>query len=263
MLEKEQAQTKLRQGIRMKDGQIDEYIATFDTLVAQAGYKADDAQTLKKFISGLPVSLYETIYQLDDPKTYEDWRRAAIKRQEKWLHMQSIKQGRRTLENFKQASGSHSNNLNRFLAPPPWDPNTMDTSARSRVQGHLSLTDDPPGYKEDVKPPFRLREGYYCVQQERQGGGNLTKVKCYNCDKMGHFARDCRAPCRERQQRMERRQGQSWGQTAQNEEENKMPEPAPRDKADSWLRAIARENNKVKNMILKDLIGADKDFLNA
>jgi hypothetical protein len=63
----------------MKDGQIDEYVATFDTLVAQAGYKADDAQTLEKFISGLPVSLYETIYQLDGPKTYEDWRRAAIK----------------------------------------------------------------------------------------------------------------------------------------------------------------------------------------
>jgi hypothetical protein len=42
----------------MKDGQIDEYVATeFDTLVAQAGYKADDAQTLEKFISGLPVSL--------------------------------------------------------------------------------------------------------------------------------------------------------------------------------------------------------------
>jgi hypothetical protein len=57
----------------MKDRKFDEYVAEFDTLVAQAGYKADDAQMLKKFISGLPVSLYETIYQLDDPKTYEGW----------------------------------------------------------------------------------------------------------------------------------------------------------------------------------------------
>jgi hypothetical protein len=102
----------------MKDGKIDEYVVEFDMLVAQAGYKADDAQTLEKFISGLPASLYETIYQLDDPRTYEGWRQAAIKRQEKWLHMQSIKQGRRTLENFSQASGSRNNNLNRFLAPP-------------------------------------------------------------------------------------------------------------------------------------------------
>jgi hypothetical protein len=138
----------------MKEGKIDEYVAEFDTLVAQAGYKADDAQTLEKFISGLPASLYETIYQLDDPKTYEAWRRAAIKRQEKWLHMQSIKQGRRTLDNFRQASGSRNANLNRFLAPPPRDPNAMDTSARTRVQGCLSLTDDPPEYKEDTKLPF-------------------------------------------------------------------------------------------------------------
>jgi hypothetical protein len=58
----------------MKDGNIDEYVATFDTLVTQAGYEADDAQTLEKFISGLLVSLYETIYQLDDLKNYEDWR---------------------------------------------------------------------------------------------------------------------------------------------------------------------------------------------
>jgi uncharacterized Fe-S cluster-containing protein len=30
----------------------------------------------------------------------------------------------------------------------------MDTSARTRVQGRLSLTDDPLEYKEDMKPPF-------------------------------------------------------------------------------------------------------------
>jgi hypothetical protein len=253
----------LRQGIRIKDGNIDEYVAAFDTLVAQAGYKADNTQTLEKFISGLPALLYKTIYQLDDPKTYEAWRRAAIKRQEKWLHMQSIKQGRRTLESFKQVSGSHNNNINRFLAPPPRDPNAMDTSAQTRVQGCLSLTDNPPEYKEDAKPPFRPREGYYRAQQERRGGGNLSKVKCYNCDKMGHFARDCRAPCRERQWRMERRQGQSWGQTAQDEEEGGAQEQALRDKADSWLRAVAEENDEVKNMILRDLVGRDKDFLNA
>jgi hypothetical protein len=177
--------------------------------------------------------------------------------------MQLIKQGRRTLESFKQASRSRSNNINWFLAPPPRDPNAMDTSARTRVQGCLSLTDDPPEYKEDAKPPFRPREGYHQAQQERRGGGNLSKVKCYNCDKMGHFAHDCRAPRREQQWRTERRQGQSWGRKAHNKEEQEPPEQEPRDKADSWLRAVAEEDDKVKNMILRDLVGKNKDFLNA
>jgi hypothetical protein len=139
----------------------------------------------------------------------------------------------------------------------------MDTLARTRVQGCLSLTDDPPEYKEDTNPPFQPREGYHCAQQEHQGGGSLSKVKCYNCDKIGHFTRDCRAPRREQQWRTERRQGQSWGRKAYDEEERGLPEPELRDKADSWLRAVAEEDDKVKNMILKDLVGKNKDFLNA
>jgi hypothetical protein len=53
------------------------------------------------------------------------------------------------------------------------------------------------------------------------------------------------------------------GRTAQEDEgEEETPDQAPRDKADSWLRAIAEEEDEVKNMILRDLMG-QKDFLNA
>lgn len=59
--------------VKMCDGNIDDYIAKFDLLVNQAGYQADDPQILEKFVNGLPASLYETIYQLDEPTTYEGW----------------------------------------------------------------------------------------------------------------------------------------------------------------------------------------------
>jgi hypothetical protein len=116
----------------------------------------------------------------------------------------------------------------------------MDTSARTRVQGCLSLTDDPPEYKEDPKPPFRPREGYHRAQQECRGGGSLSKVKCYNCDKMGHFACDCRAPRREHQWRSEKRQGQSWGRMAHDEEERDAPMP---DRAKGQSRLLATRSS--------------------
>jgi hypothetical protein len=62
---------------------------------------------------------------------------------------------------------------------------------------------------------------------------------------------------------MEQQQGQAWGWTTHDKEEKEMLEQAPRDKANSWLRAVAGEGDEVKNMILRDLIGGDKDFLNA
>ena len=72
-LEKERVQMQSRQGIKMHNGNRDEYVAKFDPLVDQAGYQADDPQMLEKFINGLPTSLYKTIYQLDDLHTYKGW----------------------------------------------------------------------------------------------------------------------------------------------------------------------------------------------
>jgi hypothetical protein len=51
---------------------------------------------------------------------------------------------------------------------------------------------------------------------------------------------------------MDRQQGQAWGRTTQDKEEKEAPEQAPRDKADSWLHAVAGEDDEVKNMILRE-----------
>jgi hypothetical protein len=83
---------------------------------------------------------------------------------------------------------------------------------------------------------------------------------------MGHFACNCRAPRREQQWRIGKEDKGSPGDEMSNDEEERgcYPcQPEPRDKADSWLRVVAEEDDEVKNMILQDLVGKNKDFLNA
>ena len=76
---------------------------------------------------------------------------------------------------------------------------------------------------------------------------------------MGNFLHDCSAPRREKQWRAEQCQGQTWGRVTQGEE---MQEMTLHEKADTWLRRAAGEDKEVKNLILRDLMGGDKDFLN-
>jgi hypothetical protein len=134
-LEMEQAQNKLRQGIRMKEGKIDEYVAEFDTLISQAGYKADDVQTLEKFISGLPVSLYETIYYTNwttQKLTKHGVKRPSSDKKSGCICSPSNKGGRRLITFDRQAGHETSTSIG-FSHPHP----------RSKCYGHLSQDPSP------------------------------------------------------------------------------------------------------------------------
>jgi hypothetical protein len=84
----------------------------------------------------------------------------------------------------------------------------------------------------------------------------MAHVKCYNCDKMGHFARDCRQPKRERCPYNSHRCASYKPKEAPLEGETKQ------DKATTWLRGVAMEDVDVKDIILASLM-KDKDFVNA
>ena len=53
-LERETAQAELKKGIKMKDGDIDTYVTTFEQLARKAGYPLDSDLTLDFFTNGLP-----------------------------------------------------------------------------------------------------------------------------------------------------------------------------------------------------------------
>src|SRR6266702_1204479 len=73
-MEKEDAQAQLRRGIKMKEGDIDAYVAQFEELARMAGYRLDEPQTIDTFTVGLPLNLYLKTFKLDQPRTYQQWR---------------------------------------------------------------------------------------------------------------------------------------------------------------------------------------------
>ena len=165
----------------MREGDIDTYVAQFDTLVAQAGYDLDDPQTIEKFTNGLPTALWETIYMMDDPTTYEEWQAAAMKRQKKWLHTQSMKKARGNLNLFKKEL-RRPTPFARFT-PMMTDSNAMDMSARTHArQGETHEARIDRAKEKSQLPPYSPRQGFH----EKRSNG-MQKVRCYNCDIMGHF----------------------------------------------------------------------------
>ena len=142
--------------LRMKDNNLDEYLASFETLALHAKLDVNDLSNLWTFALGLPQSLADACIKMENPKTYEQWR-ATVQRQQKiYLKTKALHLEYRTPnsnciqgQGQRQNSGwiwcrpggnnSGSNNQNQcrqgnHAQPPqprlpPQDDNAMDMSA--------------------------------------------------------------------------------------------------------------------------------------
>ncbi len=88
-LAKENAQSILRAGVKMKGEDIDAYIVEIEELIQLAEYRFDVPQTIETFMDGLPTGLYQKVLELDRPVTYDQWKQAAINRQQDYIHMKA------------------------------------------------------------------------------------------------------------------------------------------------------------------------------
>ena len=76
--------------------------------------------------------------------------------------------------------------------------------------------------------------------------GGLAKVKCYNCNQMGHISRYCPQKCK----------------TKARATQDEPVEQTPVERANTWLRGVGGESDEVKNLILQ-MMWKDEDFPNA
>ncbi len=129
----------------MKGEDIDLYIAEFKEAVRTAEYRFDVPQTIDTFTEGLPTGLYQKILELDQPHSYDQWKQAAIDRQQVYMHMKARLRAHR---------GGNTPSRPRGWAPVQQlsNPNAMDTSA-GRTRGRIAGS-------EEINPATMHRGGY-------------------------------------------------------------------------------------------------------
>ena len=88
-LRKEKAQATLHAGVFMEGYEVDEYVATFETLIRQAGYEYSTPQTIDKFTEGILFALMEKCMTYDRPTTYEEWKTSLEKRVQLQIRMEA------------------------------------------------------------------------------------------------------------------------------------------------------------------------------
>jgi hypothetical protein len=204
---------------------------------------------LDKFTDGLPREMYEHIYNLENsPVTNEEWRTKAIERQKRWFHMKG------QLDQFKTPTPkpTFGNRWGGFGAPK--DPNAMDTTP-GRVRGRVMEVGD---INRPSTNPFRGSNNPF----RGRGGGNTNNrgVVCYNCNKPGHFACDCRSPRVRHPGFITQGPSNARQIEAQQEDDNLQiargiaeESRTPQQKATDWLSGVANEDDDVKDIVMQAL----------
>src|SRR6266702_3046782 len=145
-LAKEKAQSNLQEGIKMKGEDIDSYITEFEEAIQMAEYWFNVPQTIETFTEGLPKGLYQKILEYDRPRSYEQWKQAAIDRQQLYMHLKA--------RLWAHQGGSTPRQQQGGWAPTHQlsNPNAMDTSA-GRTCGRITGS-------EEMDPATMPQGGY-------------------------------------------------------------------------------------------------------
>jgi hypothetical protein len=253
----------------MQGEDLDTYIAKYEGLVLEAGFNLRDRLCLKMFTDGLPHDLYRDILRLDNPRNYDEWKDAALRRQVEYVHCKNRRE---------QLQGTKVPKLyNPFVRyQPRRDPNAMDTSAdrgRARLAGVEDVLHNE-GYQREQqqrsaqvdqqlhltpanspsRPPFLPRQGYFQQQRERR---DMMKVQCFNCQGYGHISRYC-SQGRANRNKDSTCPGTTQARTLAAEGEG----TTPLERANTWLRGVGGESEEVKNMILQTM-WKNEDFPDA
>ena len=148
-----QSQRQLRE-LQMKQENLNDYIAEFQSLANKAGYTLDKEATLNVFQNGLPDPLVVNIIKFHHPATWNEWTTAARVQHQEYVFLKDRMNNRRE-KRFRGTKGQWQKAFNC-----PRDPNAMDIG---RTRARATLTEEE--------------------KQRLQAEG-----QCFRCQKQGHIS---------------------------------------------------------------------------
>jgi hypothetical protein len=163
----ENAYAKLK-SLRMDGDQIDEYIATFEVLLARAGWQRNDKGSIDLFFNGLSNKVQRKILSIYAilPVTIDDWQAAARQVVQRYRLM-DVKVGPWKFKENKPNQRSGRNPRGQFRKAH--DPNAMDVDATEIDTAEINL-----------------------ATTSNEKGKKKPNVRCYYCGIVGHVKSECR-----------------------------------------------------------------------
>ena len=183
----QRAQDAMRE-LKMKDGNIDEYIAAFERLAHRAEVDPNDPSNLRLFAQGLPHPLVEVIIRNDNPETFQGWCNSAQKQQRNWIMIQSLKKNsgspqKRSNEGQRQGNNSFGN----FFWRRPGQGQGRSQQGQWRGNSQPARQRLPPRNDDAMDTSAAMRK----ATSEKEKEEYRKTGRCFECGKQGHLARAC------------------------------------------------------------------------
>jgi len=163
--------------LHMTGSDIDTYIAEFDRLVGEVGYRRDDWGTIVKFKEGLQPKLLAQIltHVVPAPTTIRAWKKAARERQTVYKELKGagLTKGGPTPLQKKFAGILHMPNYR--------------TPAQRQQAYH------PPAHRASQVVPMDVDAANFTPLTPEERADLSAKRACFYCRKVGHISRNCRS----------------------------------------------------------------------
>ena len=159
--------------LKMKPGDLDSYISSFEHLCMRAGWGADDVETIMLFKKGLTNGLHHAILEKTTlcPDTLRGWFEATRKQYELWAEIKASLGGSLTKPQQEQ---------------PKWCTQTSRGGGNSGTRGNAQQFHPWQGVRKEDRMDVDTATLAAITAEEKQR--LMKEGRCYNCKKMGHIS---------------------------------------------------------------------------